>query len=236
MKRFLSFLALALLGPIWRMPAWAQLTTLGVGGIAAVVVGTLTTPAILPQPSTYFNMNGPSGSANYVLKTNNGTIGAEELPTTPANSHVMYIEGITPPYLGNNEYVLGRNAFNLGLNITNASSVGQPAFMFQSSNTANAGSWWSAIGQALASNTSATGVTNYTNGGYYPFTATGGGCARAPSAIFNGAGSANATTPITDPGFLCWGTTAPTASLVNVPGSGAATGDRRGIDRHHLRE
>ena len=69
-------------------------------------------------------------------------------------------------------------------------------------------------------------MANYTNGGYFPFTATGGGCARAPSAIFNGAGSANATTPITDPGFLCWGTTAPTASLVNVPGSGAqqATG------------
>ena len=38
MKRFLSVLALALLGPLWRMPAWAQLTTLGVGGIAAVVV------------------------------------------------------------------------------------------------------------------------------------------------------------------------------------------------------
>ena len=24
MKRFLSFLALAILGPIWRLPAWAQ--------------------------------------------------------------------------------------------------------------------------------------------------------------------------------------------------------------------
>ena len=77
MKRFLSFLVLALLGPLWRMPAWAQLTTLGVGGIAAVVVGTLMTPAPFPQPSTYFNLNGPTGTANYVLKPNNGTIGAE---------------------------------------------------------------------------------------------------------------------------------------------------------------
>ena len=106
------------------------MTTCGAGGNSGP--HPISTPAILPQPSTYFNLNGPSGSANYVLKPNGGTAGAEELPTTPANSHFMYIEGLTPPYLGNNEYALGRNSFNVGLNITSVvGAVGSRAFMFQ---------------------------------------------------------------------------------------------------------
>jgi len=93
MKRFLSFLALALLGPMWRMPAWAQLTTLGVGGIAAAVIGTLITPSIVPQISSYFNANSSNGATNNALKPNNGTAGAFELPPVANNSHVIYIEG-----------------------------------------------------------------------------------------------------------------------------------------------
>ena len=101
MKRFLSFLVLALLGPLWRMPAWAQLTTLGVGGIAAVVVGALVTPPIVPQPGTYFNVNSAQGSVNYALRPNGGTQNAAELlPTTPTNSHVIYVEGITGTDIG----------------------------------------------------------------------------------------------------------------------------------------
>ena len=96
MKRcFLSFLVMALPGAdLWRMPAWAQLTTLGVGGIAAVVVGAYAA-----------NDSRDLAAAEHIFQSertqrlrelcpqdkNNGTIGAEELPTTPANSHVMYI-------------------------------------------------------------------------------------------------------------------------------------------------
>jgi hypothetical protein len=110
MKRFLSVLALALLGPLWRMPAWAQLTTLGVGGIAAVVVGTLITPTIVPQPGSYFNVNAANGTQNYALKPNNGTVGSFELPAAPVNSHVLYVEGIVSPVLLSSEYALGRGA------------------------------------------------------------------------------------------------------------------------------
>jgi hypothetical protein len=96
MKRFLSFLALTL-WPIWRAPAWAQLTTLGVGGIAAVVIGTLITPSIVPQVSSYFNQSSPNGATNNALKPNGGAdTGAVEslgFPSPTTNSVVIYVEG-----------------------------------------------------------------------------------------------------------------------------------------------
>ncbi len=224
MKRFLSFLAFALLGPLWRMPAWAQLTTLGVGGIAAVVVGTLMTPAIVPQPSSYFNINSPSGSANNALKPNGGTAGAEFLPTTVVNSHVIYVEGITPTAITNNEYALGRGGASQGLELGEAGPGGQPSFYFQSS-IAGSGFWWTAINgvNTLSGGMSASAGTGYNTGGYFPFTASGGGCARPPSGIWTGTAG---TIPATDPGFLCSGTVAPTATVLSVPGTGAqqATG------------
>ena len=55
-KRLLSFLSglsVALFGPLARMPAWAQLLTLGVGGIVAS--GMLTPPTMTPQLSAAFD-------------------------------------------------------------------------------------------------------------------------------------------------------------------------------------
>ena len=93
MKRFLSFLTAALVGPIWRMPAWAGagLTTVGVGGILAVVV-ILTPPAITPQPSLAFSQSNAYGYINQGMKPNGGTVGSMEFPSTPANSFALYHE------------------------------------------------------------------------------------------------------------------------------------------------
>ena len=128
MKRFLSFLALTLLWPIWRVPAWAQLTTLGVGGIAAVVIGTLITPSIVPQPASYFNQNSANGNTNDALKPNGGAVGAFEGPATAPNSQVFYFEGMTDPVL--NYATFGtENAFS-GLTLA-ANSGGQPTWNAQ---------------------------------------------------------------------------------------------------------
>ena len=99
MKRFLSFLALTLLWPIWRAPAWAQLTTLGVGGVVAVAIGMLTPPSIVPLPGSYFNVAGPWGYTNNGLQPNGGTVGAFQLPSTANNSMAIYIEGSIDPTL-----------------------------------------------------------------------------------------------------------------------------------------
>jgi hypothetical protein len=149
MKRFLSFLALTLLWPIWRAPAWAQLTTLGVGGIAAVVIGTLITPSIVPQVSSYFNQSSPNGTTTNGLKPNGGLdTGAVEslgFPSPTTNSMVIYVEGsvdsaLTYSTLGD-ESVLGPGGLQVSLN-----GVGQPAWLAQR----NAGgafpgsNWWNA--------------------------------------------------------------------------------------------
>ena len=115
MKRFVSVLALTLMWPILRAPAWAQLTTLGVGGIAAAVIGTLITPSIVPQPSSYFNQNGPNGFTNNGLQTNGGTVGAMQLPsTTPNNSIVAYVEGQIDPSMTYYESVENALVFRRG--------------------------------------------------------------------------------------------------------------------------
>ena len=149
MKRFVSFLALTLMWPILRAPAWAQLTTLGVGGIAAVVIGTLITPSIVPQPSSYFNQNGPNGFTNNGLQTNGGAVGAMQYPpTTPNNSIVVYVEGQIDPSL--TYYQNTENAFASATNGTrfgvSSLGIGNPQFLIQS-NVSNAAStqWWNAL-------------------------------------------------------------------------------------------
>ena len=115
MKRFLSFLALTLLWPIWRAPAWAQLTTLGVGGVVAVAIGMLTPPSIVPLPGSYFNVAGPWGLTNNGLQPNGGADSGTNLsfglPSTPSNSMVIYLEGSVDPsitYYGGGEYTMSK--------------------------------------------------------------------------------------------------------------------------------
>ena len=81
MKRFLSFLALTLLWPIWRAPAWAQLTTLGVGGVAAVAIGMLTPPRSFRCRRRISTQNGPNGFTNNGLQPNGGAVGAMQFPS-----------------------------------------------------------------------------------------------------------------------------------------------------------
>ena len=94
-KRILSFLsglALVLLGPIGRMPAWAQLLTLGIGGVVASAI--LTPPSLTPQLSAALIPISPNGYSNNGLKVNGGgAAGATEFPTTQANSVFYTFEG-----------------------------------------------------------------------------------------------------------------------------------------------
>src|ERR1700679_3005806 len=94
MKRILSFLSglsVALLGPLGRMPAWAQLLTLGVGAGAVAI---LTPPSLTPQLSAAFDSNVANGYSNNGLKVNGGGgYGSMEFPTTQANSVFYTLEG-----------------------------------------------------------------------------------------------------------------------------------------------
>jgi hypothetical protein len=219
MKRFLSFLALTL-WPIWRAPAWAQLTTLGAGGVAAVIISNLVTPSIVPQISSYFNANQATGDTNNALAPNNGVAGAFELPSVTNNSHVVYIEGSIDASLAYNtfesETAISNGAIASGLTVS-GNAAGQPAFTV--SRNAGGGApgsqWWNAVSSNLnGSSASQSTGTGYFSG-YYPFTATGGNCAREPTGVWlPGVGAR-----IVDPGFLCG--FPPTVDVSLIPGDGA---------------
>ena len=239
MKRFLSFLAVALLGPIWRMPAWAQLTTLGVGGIAVVVVGILTPPSITPQPSAAFSQSNGYGFVNQGLKPNGGTAGSMELPGTcsanpsftPTCSFALYHEFTVDP-AGQNRWVLGSgNATTLGVFGTPVNS-GSPTITVQhqtSGVSAGGYPWWKATVGAQPRNATnpITYIpgTNY-NSGVFVWTANDG-CAvgagaREPQGAFVRGQTSFAQA--VDPGFLCatgTGAGGPDVSLAAVPGYGA---------------
>ena len=75
--------------------------------------------------------------------------------------------------------------------------------------TGNTVSWSNSVGYNLytggAGGTNGGTLANY-NAGYYPFTATGGGCAREPRGVFGGPpgnGAQSGGIVLSDPGFLC---------------------------------
>jgi trimeric autotransporter adhesin len=232
MKRFLSFLALTLLWPIWRAPAWAQLTTLGVGGIAAVVIGTLITPSIVPQVSSYFNQSSPNGATNNALKPNGGAdTGAVEsfgFPSPVTNSHVMYVEGQVNSalnYSAATEAAISGGAAASAL-VVSENGFGQPAILVQRNDGGGlpGSQWWNASSSNTISATSSVAVvqgTGYATG-QFPFTAAGGGCAREPSGVWAGQGGG---AHLVDPGFLCGGVATATAdpSLITGVGGVATT-------------
>jgi hypothetical protein len=224
MKRFLSFLALTLLWPIWRAPAWAQLTTLGVGGIAAVVIGTLITPSIVPQVSSYFNQNAANGTTNNALLPNGGTAaslkpGALEFPAAAQNSMVLYLEGSVNSALNYSigaESALASSGF-AGLQVS-VNGPGQPSIFVQRNDGGGitGSQWWNAA--SSNTNTGAFSVTAGSgyNTGQFPFTITNSGCARDPGGVWAGQGGG---AKVVDPGFLC-PVTPPSLSLALIPGAG----------------
>ena len=231
MKRFLSFLAVALLGPIWRMPAWARpvLTTAAIGGGAVVVVGILTPPTLTPQPSTSFSQANTYGAVNMGLQPNGGTPGALEFPSTPANSFALYHE-FTNNAANGQTYVLGAGSYYRGELISGANN-GAPAIYVQI--WPNAQPWWlPTVGintwtnSGFSSSRSGTGY----NAGLFTVSAADG-CTSA-----NGAGAREPTGVMQiggmypnayslDPGFLCSENSSGHAPQVNIaatPGMGAA--------------
>jgi hypothetical protein len=218
MKSFIKFLgALSFWELCGRHPAIAGvLMLLGIGGGAGIAL--LTTPTIVPQGGSYFNMNQVIGDTSNALKPNNGTAGSFLLPGSPANSFVIYVEGLTDPNLpgvvDGDEFALGIGSAAQGL-IVSGYGPGQPQFLVQK--FLGGAYFWNAVSSATyGTSASASGTQTSYNTGYYPFTTSGGGCARQPTGVFVPGGGVD----IVDPGFLC--DTAPFINPVTIPGDGAS--------------
>jgi hypothetical protein len=220
MKRFLASLStISLIEVIGRHPAMAagMLSLLGVGG-GAVISGMLTPPTLLPQISSNFNPNQTIGTTNNGLKPNGGTAGAVEPPVGPSTgatgSFGLYFETQVDPAFG---YANGGaySPFADMLLLANASS-GQPAFIFQRTTGGATGTqWWETPHVGGSAQVNAAAGSNYATG-FYSFTATGGGCAREPSGVWQGGAG---PVEIVDPGFGC--STAPTFNAATIPNAGA---------------
>jgi hypothetical protein len=221
-KRILSFLsglALVLLGPVGRMPAWAQLLTLGVGGVVGAAI--LTPPTLVPQLSAGFDSNVANGYSNNGFKVNGGgAYGSMEFPATQANSVFYTVEGTVDALSALAEAPLGNGGGSL---VLAAPTSGPSTFIMQTDAIGSAFRWWGGLtGISPATTLQSLGAngSGY-NPGIYPWTASGGGCAREPSGVWS---PYNNTIDFTDPGFGC--NAAPTIAPASIPGVGAeqATG------------
>jgi hypothetical protein len=221
MKRFLTSLStISLIEVIGRHPAMAagMLSLLGVGG-GAVISPMLTTPTLLPQISSNFNPNQNIGTTNNGLKPNGGVGGDTSTappigPSSgPTGTFGVYNEMQVDPALG---YGNGSGSAPFsGLGLGANGSTGQPTFTFQRITAGQSGTqWWEATHAAGQFQQNASAGSNYATG-LYPFTATGGGCAREPSGVWLGN-----SIEITDPGFGC--STPPTWSAAAIANAGTA--------------
>jgi hypothetical protein len=218
MKRFFTSLAtFSLVETIGRHPAIAGiLMLLGVGG-GATAIAVLTPPTILPFISSNFNPNQSIGTTSNGLKPNGGTFGAMQLPSpTMTNSAAYYFELAVNPNLGG-----GLEIPFQGLELVGNGVPGQPNLDFQRLFAGQNGSqWWLNPGPtANVGGSVGGGMSNYSNG-LYPFSATGGGCAREPTGVWQVGGAIQWV----DPGFGC--TSTASVNLATIPNAGAqqATG------------
>jgi hypothetical protein len=219
MKRFFtSLVTFSLVETIGRHPAIAAgaLTLLGVGGGAGIAM--LTTPTITPFISSNFNPNSSIGNTGNGLKPNGGAVGALAMPTGNSTggytgSFALYGEATIDPNLGYNNG--GVEVLFPGFALLDNTSPGQPMFTYQrTTNGSFPGSnFWQLPSLFPAQPQNATAGSNYA-GGFYPFTASGGGCAREPVGVWFGSAIS-----IVDPGFNC--STPPTFSAATVPNAGA---------------
>lgn len=214
MKRFwTSLVTVSIIEWIGRNPVMAAgvLTLLGAGGGA--VIANLTTPTLLPLASSYFNQNQNIGTTTNGLKPNGGTAGAMEFPADVTGSFGIYFEAKVDDALG-----YGTNyesPFN-GALLSQNSAPGLPTFFYQKIYAGQGGTqWFNGPSGTFNGNAGATAGSNY-NTGFYPFTATGGGCAREPSGVWQGG---TTSVQITDPGFMC--ETTPTVNVASIPNAGA---------------
>jgi hypothetical protein len=227
------FLKLAATLSFWefcgRHPAMATMLLLGVGGAG---VAALNTPTITPQPSLAFSQSNSYGYVNAALKTNGGSVGAFEVPSTSTNSFAIYHEfTIDPNIAGLNKFLLGGGASNGGISFTE-SGFGSPSIIAQETSTGTAAKtfqWWlPTVGYSngITNPLSFTHGTNY-NAGFYAFTASdgcptvNGAGAREPTGVALTATSAWTV----DPGFLCGENSsgrAPQVAFASIPGIGAS--------------
>ena len=227
MKRTLKFLAAFAVAYPKATDAFETLLLLGDGGICLAL---LSTPAIVPQPTSFFSNGNGAAGANNGLKT---PANAFETPIVVTHSMGILVDGSVSPGLGfagptGTQFALGQGAANVGLQISD-NLFGLPAFFFQKPYTVSTtvNSWWQGQGFNLVGGGGVGGGSSSTyNNGYYPFTATGGLCpgsgAREPTGVWGGIGGSSTQTgavDITDPGFLLCST--PTITIAAIPNSGA---------------
>ncbi len=216
MKRVLSAfatIAVALLGPFARMPAWAQLLSTGVGGGLIIATGVLTPPTLVPQFSA-----APDSGGGFSV---NGGGAAGAFYTTPSGVNSWYIaadatvDAAISAGATTQEFLVGSFYLSGGF-------LGPSQFQVQNAFDGTSWDWWqglAAIHPSLTPLSISAAGSGY-NSGLYTWTATGGNCGREPSGLWtppNTAQTSGAVT-FTDPGFGC--STAPTVSLAAVPGAG----------------
>lgn len=208
-------------------PAVACLLTNHVGSCGNSGPHPITTPTIVPQPSTFFTQSNNS-AGNVGLKTASG---AFSLPSSdPQSSFSIYGEVlVNPAFNGGLNWILGNGSLNNGLFV---SASAAPILGFQASTTTfGGGPWWLPTGASNGITANLT-TSKATNGfpGYYPWQAatsgTGAACpsangvgARPPQGFFNQSTGGGGTA---DPGLLCGATSAGT-------GAAAAAGSINGL-------
>lgn len=221
-------LSIVLFAILWAGQAHACLLLTGAGACGNSGPHPISTPSIVPLSASYFNQNGPNGAANNALKPNGGAdTGAVEsfgFPSPVTNSHTIYIEGQIDSalnYSASSEVAISGGANTVGMAVSE-NGFGQPAILVNRNNGGGqtGSQWWNATSSNTLSATSsiaAGGGTGYFTG-QFPFTASGGGCAREPSGVWTGQGG---VARLVDPGFLCTGVATATADPSLIPGDGA---------------
>ena len=214
----------------WAAPVGATYVTLtGAGGVS-IGAGPLTPPSILPAISSAFDPNGAQGGTTNALIVE--TTSTAELPATTSNSWFQGFEGIVdnnPASAVASEYLLGYTSASNGLLGVTANGASTPEFFTQFFRFGTAFHWWNGSVGVNAVTGSSTPYpplqgTGY-NFGSFPWTATGGGCAREPSGWYTNynevAGTASQFQLI-DMGFNCNAT--PWLVTAAIPGVGATQG------------
>src|SRR6185437_11795628 len=216
MKRFLrAAFAWAMLHPVASIGG--SLLLLGAGG--GLVAGVFNPPTLTPQPSAAFSQSQALvHTSNNVLRTNGGTTGAEQFPSTTSASFFLTVEGsVDPAFTNLYEYALGSGTAGQGL-LLNGTGTGAP--VFQTQKNAN-NPWWTAVSPFAFGTAPGVGSTpaNYLNG-YLPWTASGGNCTRGPSGIVGPTTAGGTGAALADPGFQC-STQPATPSFTTFANNGA---------------
>ena len=232
MKQFLRLIgALSFWELIGRYPVTAGvLTILGVGG-GVVASGVLTPPSITPQPSTAFGQSQGVGSS---VEQRPATEWGNGWPILFAEHAVELGLRVCRGKRRSKSRKWGQLSICARQRQQRPRPVAQRARPWRARRSSRrpefpaasmATAWWLGIsGVQFGVSAGATAGTGYLEG-YFPWTATDGGCAREPSGFW---WAGNGAAKLSDPGFMC--NTTPSPILRRL--SPATATSRRRPPRH----